>query len=262
MKVKMKIRNCLVLLSLFYLPFGVDAKVKIESTSSSITVSTDEVGVPGFRGCSTDKLNEVPAYVYVLLYKEKGDKETDCEGEKGDGGTRSFHSAWEEVNRLASNESTASFEQLPEGRYKVEVLVGQAIGCLITGGDESMPARSIVYLQEKTNPFVLGSKKETNQEPLAKTKVIPQNILEVFPNPASNQIQIHLHSPDLGAHTEIVLYDLLGRAMIQKKESTQGLGKKFNWTMDVGQFSDGAYLLVVKDEEGHSFQQKIIVQRD
>lgn len=271
MNVKSKIKTWLVLLALAYVPCVLHAAVKVETTNNSITASTNERGTKGYQGCDASDLQEVPAYVFILLSNGKADGKTDgggtdddpC-GDKGptDGGTKKIIGGWDEISRITSEGPQAIFTDLPEGRYRVEVLVGQAIGCQVNGGAAAMPAQSIVYLQEKTTPVILGNKAVAEETPQTKTGNLALNELQVFPNPTSNQLQIQLHHPELGAQTQITLYDLLGRALIVKKESTADAGASFFWTMDVGQFSDGAYLLVVEDEKGHFYQEKVIVQKD
>ena len=257
---KTKLWALLILVSA--LPFTSRAKVYVETTPSSIKAYTDEVGLRGFHGCESGQLEEVPAYVFILLSRTSG--KTDCKEDGAEGGEtqRLQGGHWKEVSRQSSDENAIQFTGLGKGEYRVECLVGQPSGCVIAGTTDDFPTQSIVYLQEKSTWVTLGESASDERSAALTHSRLAEGELLVFPNPAAYEINIQLRHADWGAQTRIRLVDLLGRDLIERQENLTSATGFFQWTLDVGQFPAGTYLLVVSDDQGQVYQQKVLVHKD
>ena len=221
------------------------AIITIEMDENKVYVSTDEVGTAGYKGCEARKLKSVNAYVYILYRKQiKSQKNTQTCSSNSTG-------SWIEVARKDSNRSEEEFPNMPFGKYKATVYSGQAIGCTINS-DSKFPSKSIVYQQEKSFAFNL-----TNGE----TKLVDATIIsmptnnsdndamKVFPNPTNGKLNIQIKDGQLKSNANIIFYDLLGREVITISQIIDD-AKYQEWQIDLSDFSEGAYILRVFDNEG------------
>ena len=75
------------------------------------------------------------------------------------------------------------------------------------------------------------------------------NALRVFPNPASNVLNVKFNNSTTLIETAAI-YDISGRLVMNATVANQ--------TIDVKSLASGSYLLILKDEKGNSFTQKFL----
>ena len=75
------------------------------------------------------------------------------------------------------------------------------------------------------------------------------NALRVFPNPASNVLNVKCNNSTTLIETAAI-YDISGRLVMNATVA--------NKTIDVKSLASGSYLLILKDEKGNSFTQKFL----
>ena len=230
---------------LFYLPL----KSEITTTifDQSIAVHTDKEAVEGYKGCDPFRLKKVPAYIFELQVKAPIKTRT-CDWGSG--------KTWSTLSRKTSKDGSTIFENLPDGMYKVVCLSGEAIGCLI----KSEKTRSIVFAKEVSQVINLG---KMPFQVLGRRPTTSKNlfgILNVFPNPTSDKLNIHLTGSQIDSKVTIVLYNLLGQEAIRLEDETVNVGSLNSWQLNISQLISGSYMLRVFDDKGISFQQKIVVE--
>ena len=257
----MKTSNTIFLLVKFFLlpillslSITTHASITIEMKTNKVIVSTDQIGVAGYKGCEAEQLILKKAYVYTLykkeLPKEKNGQSCNC---------TNSHGSWVEVGKIESDLATEVFSNMPQGEYKATVYAGQAIGCDIAGDTESYPSKSIVYQQEKSTAFNFQA--ATASVSNATITSLRNDALSVFPNPTSGELNIKLQDHDLKSNAQIVFYDLLGKKIKQISQTIKD-EKYLEWQVDVSEFAEGAYMLRVLDGEGNSYEAKVVVTKN
>lgn len=243
-------------LALLFLPlaFDLQATVTLEMTDNAIIVKTDEKGLSGYHGCGAENLQLVPAYIYSLYRKIIHGRR----GKKSECNCNADCTIWIKVAQKESNLAEEVFFDMPEGEYKATVLVGQAIGCAIDEGIKDHPDKSIVYFQDKSTKIKLTNEATANSQSLLTANASSQD-LKVFPNPTSGELHIQVSNSTLRKNATVVFYDLLGHKVMISGFDTYN-ETQLNWIVDLSHFVEGAYLLRVFDDEGHSYEQKVIVQ--
>ncbi len=240
-----------ILITMLLPTLPIFAAVSIEMGNNEIIVTTDEVGQEGYKGCQEGQLKLLSAYVYTLYKKEysqnnlKNSTHQSCSAFK-----------WVKIDEKKSNSPEEVFPNMTVGEYKATVYSGQAIGCSINGNTKNYPSRSIVYYQEKSNTFDLNDTSiDTNN---VITSATNQGVLNVFPNPTSGEIQIQLKNHSLNKKANIVFYDLLGKEALRLNQDVNN-NAFTEWQIDVSSFSGGAYVLRIFDQEGNSYERKVMV---
>ncbi|MFK8007116.1 MAG: T9SS type A sorting domain-containing protein [Saprospiraceae bacterium] len=228
------------------------ATIKIEMADNNVYVSTNEIGIAGYKGCETGKLQSVNAYVYTLYRKQiKSQKngQTCSPNSKG---------SWIQVAQKESNQPAVEFSNMPFGEYKATVYTGQSIGCTINGDTKDYPSKSIVYHQEKSSTFNLNNEVAELVGATIISTPINNDAIKVFPNPTNGELNIQIKDSQLKSNANIIFYDLLGREALAMSQTIED-AKYQEWKIDVSNFSEGAYLLRVFDNEGNSYEKKVIV---
>jgi hypothetical protein len=228
------------------------AAIKIEMMDNNVYVSTDEVGTAGYKGCETGKLKTVNAYVYTLYrkkYKSKNELQTCSSSSTG---------IWVQVAKKESEFSKEEFQNMPMGEYKATVYVGQAIGCNIDGDTENYPSKSIVYQQEKSSVFSLTNEEATLVDAAVINVSTNNDAMKVFPNPTNGELHIQIKDSNLKSTANIIFYDLLGQEAMTWSQSIDDV-KFQEWQVNVSDFAEGAYILRVFDNDGTSYEKKVIV---
>lgn len=228
------------------------AAIKIEMADNKIYVSTDDVGTAGYKGCETEKLKQVNAYVYTLYRKQVRSQENAQTCSSSSRGT------WIQVAKKESNQPEVEFPNMPFGEYKATVYAGQAIGCSIAGGTKDYPSKSIVYHQEKSSTFNLTNEAVELVDAAIGSIPINNDAMKVFPNPTNGELNIQIKDSQLKSNANIIFYDLLGGEAMNLSQSIED-AKNQEWQVDVSEFSEGAYILRVFDNEGNSYEKKVIV---
>lgn len=83
--------------------------------------------------------------------------------------------------------------------------------------------------------------------------------LSLFPNPASSQVSLNYSSSKAQNDTRLLLYDVLGRVVLQKPVSVQ---EGFNQlSLPLSNMPDGVYLLVMEAQQNRIYTQRLIIQR-
>ena len=82
--------------------------------------------------------------------------------------------------------------------------------------------------------------------------------LNLFPNPASEQVTINLEAKQAMANAKIMLFDLQGRLLLEQKVADIIIGKQ-QIKLDVSNMAKGNYIAVVVTEKG-KLSQKLTIQ--
>lgn len=225
-----------------------EGRISTMIKDGQLIVETDKAGVDGYKGCDEGALEQVPAYVFKLQKQKNNTVGPTCNIGK--------FAKWVPYEKKETNENKVVFEGLPEGTYRIVCLSGEAIGCSLEGKIE----KSIVYAFGISDFIDFSENSSTNSEPVSSTVVAAKESLKVFPNPTSNTLNIHLLSDKINKKVSIVLYNLLGQAVLRKDDVVVISGVQNQWQLNVQKIVSGAYILRVADEHGTSFQQKIIVE--
>ncbi|MEX1003547.1 MAG: T9SS type A sorting domain-containing protein [Crocinitomicaceae bacterium] len=117
----------------------------------------------------------------------------------------------------------------------IQQSVGQVYNTYRTDGSATFPG----FIQ----PLTYKSSAES-------TKVVNQ--LFVYPNPASSSVQLNLDHRISGA--EISVYDQVGRTVYFEK-----VGEISTYELDCSSWSNGLYIISVKDDSDHLYKSKLIV---
>ena len=72
-----------------------------------------------------------------------------------------------------------------------------------------------------------------------------ENEFEVYPNPASNQLNIRLHNTNT-AILSLTLFDVSGRTVLHKTEFS---GNKNDYQVNIDHLNNGLYLLKINSVE-------------
>ena len=242
-----------ILITLLLPALQTNASVSIEIENNEVIVTTTEEGKAGYKGCEIEYSQLVFAYEYTLYKKVFTQSKTKNINNQS---CPSPLFKWIKVGKKKSNSPQEIFPNMPLGEYKATVLSGQAIGCSIKGDTQDYPTKSIVYHQEKSNTFDLSGESKREETPSIGSSDF--DILKVFPNPTSGEINIQLKDHSLTEKATIVFYDLLGKETLRMNQDIKD--KTFmEWQVDVSNFSGGAYLLRVFDQEGNSYEKKVMV---
>ena len=235
---------------LLYLPL----KSEITTTvfDQSIAVHTDKEAVEGYKGCDASNLKKMPAYVFDLQIIKPG-KQSTC-------GARSPGS-WTSFSKKNSTDGTALFEHLPEGKYRIICYSGTAIGCEINGYTKGFPNKSIVY-EKEVSPVI-----HLNESPIIPVEnkrdfLLQTGLLKVFPNPASDEINIHFKNEEMRGEVTIALVNLLGQTVASNPYLLDKNISSYRWTINVQNQPPGAYFISLTGSNGKSHQQKILIQRN
>ncbi len=231
-------------MSLFIL--SAKAEIHLSFEGKDLIVHSDQEGVEGFKGCTTDKLKKIPAYTFRLFKNQIPNRSPIC---------KAPHGKWKQVKEQTSNDGTALFKGLADGEYKVICLVGKAIGCEIDGVPNGYPSRSIVYEQEQSQKAFLGVTKRNRVE---EQRQLTSNAgLLVFPNPATKEINIQLTDTAMKEEITISIYDLLGKQVYTKDVVTKN--SEETWKVNTTAYSSGTYMVKIVDENGKSAEGKFVV---
>lgn len=253
MKIDSTYLSCLATLLFTTIHLQVYATITIELDGEDVYVNTSEQGVSGYQGCDLNSAKIINAYVYTLFKKVEQKS-----GGKGNNlQTCSNNSRWVKVAEKTSNSSTEFFPKMGEGEYKATVYAGQAIGCTITGDTKDFPKKSIVYQQEKSTPITLNGNTLVYNNSNTNS-INDKDALKIFPNPTSGNLHIQIKDHILQSDASITFYDLLGQEAMTTRRSIND-GSFQEWQVDVSHFSEGAYILRVSDQEGNSYEKKVIV---
>lgn len=76
--------------------------------------------------------------------------------------------------------------------------------------------------------------------------------IEIFPNPAQNQVQIR-YSGAANTSVDLTIQNALGQMILQRTVST-------NLTLDVGQLARGIYLVTLHGQDGRRWTQKLVLE--
>lgn len=232
-------------------------EMKIEK--QNIHLSTDLKGDAGYADCDAATGKKSEAYIFTVYRQgeqrkgQKGDEPSTISRAPGQENCSS-NLIWEQVAQRTSDTPQQVFENMPKGKYKATVLIGEAIGCEVKGADNSLPNRSIVYGQIQTKEF-----QYIQEETVALNNFSPSpDAMFIFPNPTSKMVNIHIKDHQLKNRADLVFYDILGKEVLRldKKVNDQDWLK---WQVDVSNFSGGTYLIQVYDSAGKSYKTKMIV---
>ncbi len=236
-------------LAMLLLSIPLRSEVTTTIIDDAIAVSTNQSGVEGYKGCTTDQLKKMSAYVFELQIKNPS-KHGVCSARNA--------GKWSTYAKQTSIDNAVVFEQLPKGQYRILVYSGAAIGCVIDEVPAGFPARSIVYGKETSSSIEIG---DTHSSLIGQSPNIPQanDGLSVFPNPTTGQLTVQLKNHALKLNGQIVFYDLLGRPIQQFSKPIESKAN-IEWQFNLSTYPPGTYLIRIFDNLGNSYQQKILIQ--
>jgi hypothetical protein len=87
-------------------------------------------------------------------------------------------------------------------------------------------------------------------------KIIPS--VELFPNPADQQVNIRLNDELIKGNISIHLVDRTGRLMKQWRQ--QFAGKAYTINLNIAGISNGLYFIIIKDSNGKQLTEKLLIQ--
>jgi hypothetical protein len=90
----------------------------------------------------------------------------------------------------------------------------------------------------------------------ATTYILPESSVKIFPNPASDYLNISVNLENLNEYLDIMLTDMNGRIVIQDYQSNIWQ-QSFNY--NIKSLSSGIYFLIIKTEKGQ-LTKKIIIE--
>ena len=85
--------------------------------------------------------------------------------------------------------------------------------------------------------------------------MVNEPTLKVYPNPTSNVINIKLIRNDI-TNAEVKLYNVKGQLVLQKELNETQVN-----TLELGNMTEGFYILVIKNDEYNLGAHKIIIRR-
>ncbi len=238
---------------MFLLSIPIRAEVIISSYNNVLTARSTNPGIAGFHGCDITNARKVPAYIFELQTQRSGKT-----GSSRSSNTCGTGGRWSTISKKESNTGSVDFENIPDGKYRVIVLSGQAIGCRLSGDIGDLPTKAIVYQKEVSVPVRLGS----NLSKSVAKDIIQNDVFKVFPNPVSNELTIELQSTKLEGEVTITLADLLGQIIHVIEEDIDKNMNTHNWKIDVQDYPPGTYFINLQDKAGKQFSQKIIIQNN
>lgn len=251
----MNIKYALLFLIIILISSIAQGKVEVEINDNNISVKTNTKGVGGTSGdCVKEKTKLVSPYVFILYRKEPKKKEQPVEDCLCGGSCR-----WDKVSTVESEIPYVLFEDLKNGRYKVEVLTGFEHNCNYEVDSDNSKNQFISFSKEITSTFDISPllNFETN-------KSAPNTIfgkLNVYPNPTADILNIRLINGGLEKQVQIVLYDLLGKEVMQIVDRIDESSSVLNQSIDLKPLSEGVYLLRIFDKNGKSYENKISVHK-
>jgi len=228
---------------LLYLPLHGNITTTIKG--QSITVTSSQQGQAGLHGCNPTSAKKAEAYVFQLQTKPKNIGGT-CAAPKA--------GQWTIQSEKPSNDGTITFNNLPDGKYRIICLSGEAIGCEIAGTTD----RSIVYRKEVSQVVDLGAALQNDLSAITKVSQANTELL-VYPNPASNEINVQLQSQTLDGPLQMELFDMLGKQVLTKT-ATYTKGAQQTWQLDTQTFSSGTYLIKLTDDTQQARYCKVIIE--
>src|SRR5258708_1246188 len=83
--------------------------------------------------------------------------------------------------------------------------------------------------------------------------------LSLFPNPANSQVNLNYSSSKAQSNTQLLIYDVLGRVVLQKLVSVQECLNQIS--LPLNNMPDGVYLLVMEAQHTRIYTQRLVVQR-
>ncbi len=222
------------------------AAVNVSFDGKDLLAHSDSKGVEGFKGCESAKLTPVSAYTFRLMRREISGKTANCQAPS---------SKWKQVDEKKSDNGSVLFENLSDGEYKVQCLVGKSIGCIIENVPEGFPERSIVYAQEYSSKIVKG--KTAEREASALISSSKKNGLLLYPNPTQTEINVEVIRGDLQGEVHLVIYDMMGKELHSDNYSLEdGLT---NRKLSTEGYTAGTYLVRVVDARGVGLEGKFVV---
>jgi hypothetical protein len=155
------------------------------------------------------------------------------------------------LSKICRNELELSNEE-------IEVLKKIANQCPLDGGSIVFSARSILSLVQGINTDYAdnceeGFKGNSTEERNNKNEDLPNFMFKVYPNPATDFIQIELINA-INDKSELILIDIFGK-VIQKVSL---LSTKSSLKMDISSLPKGVYFLSLSESGKNIFTNKII----
>ncbi len=222
------------------------AAVNVSFDGKDLLAHSDSKGVEGFKGCESTSLTQVSAYTFRLLRREVSGKTANCQAPS---------SKWKQIDEKTSNNGSVLFENLPDGEYKVQCLVGKSIGCQIENVPDGFPERSIVYAQEYSPKIVKGSTSERVTG--GSISSLKKNGLLLFPNPTQSEINVEVTTGELQGEVRLVIYDMMGKKLHSENYLLQE--GSTNRKLSTEGYTAGTYLVRVVDARGVGLEGKFVV---
>lgn len=221
------------------------AAITTSLEAGDLIVQTDQKGVAGYKGCDVRQMKKMPAYVFELQQKGSSANPTCSSGR------------WRTVTTQKSKDGDATFEDIPDGYYRVLCRVAKAIGCQIEGAEAGYPDRSVVYEQEVSGLVRVDAESKEQSELL--TKEVGEDGLSVYPNPATNKITIELRNEVMHSEISISILDFLGKLIHQETHEQIVRGGHYLWDIKVTDLPSGTYVFLLRDVEGYLLERKVAI---
>ncbi len=254
------VKLTLAILLLFMFCTSSFAAVKVNVKGKSISAKTSLKGESGIKGCEITKRKKVSAYVYELMYlKPVSNKACDANS-KND---------WKRIAMVPTSMDEIDFNNLPAGKYKVIVKVGEAKGCEIKICDTDETVQSIIQKIEKSD--IVTIKADPPRLPVTisssipddeKTNSLTSQNLHVYPNPTSDFLNLEFKDSKIIGELQVNLVNLIGQSVFSKVFTTDDLGSENFLRINLSLVAEGTHLLILEDEAGNRSVHKVLILKE
>ena len=226
------------------------ATIFIHHNNGVLTAWTTQTGVSGYKGCDHKELEKMPPYVFKLQQRMTSTQSA-CSIAPGE--------RWLTIATRDSYQPRVVFNNIAEGQYRVVCHIAKAIGCVTQPVDPELPNRSVVYEREQSAPVTITDR-PSNHTALG-DRQLRSNEMLVYPNPAINEITIRLKATVTGSTMTISVIDVLGQLVYHREEVLEHSGGFHQWQINSKTLPAGTYAILLRDEAGKLWQQKVLIAR-
>jgi hypothetical protein len=232
-------REKLLVYSLFTLSSVLNllsGQVTIQPVGENLKVQTSISADQGWQGCSSNLLNEAPAYIF-RLYQAERPVLASC-------GTKRI---WREVQEEKTNNNEVTFGQMEKGEYQVEVLYARTEGCQI---QEKPGYRSVIYKVYRSTTF---SFEQTSADKFQTEDMrdVDEKVM-IFPNPNTGEFTVrYIKRSSLGQSPPppiLRFFNLLGEEVRISAYLTDQTGERIIWQVDATSLPSGTYIVSLTDQ--------------
>jgi len=167
-------------------------------------------------------------------------------------GIRSQHKASDYLGTPLTYHVTIRAEELSPYQVLFNTFKCSDVGGIIPAGTDTMRNGMLEFTLESKDLLVLKSFEKTDMPDYLHDIEDPAKWLKIYPNPAYDKVFVEL--PGYNGKLRAVVYDLTGKMMCSGNMSNGD-------ALDINNLFGGTYILMIRDEDGNIFRQKLIIHR-